>query len=264
MTIFRQSSGNGRPWSEWLPYLVCTSAAITLVLAALAGMFGQRLNTLVHAQQSAVATQKALADETLAKSFEAAKADWSKQRVSLEKELLSAKLKIKAEQTTSANIRKRLATLQKQVAALQPTGADDTAPTTAAKPSATPTSSVNVAPAAATGGTPTATTLPPTGSTAKSNEKAPPSKAVTPMVNTASAPEMAITPVSSIEPASPNGTPTEAAPATAAAAASTPTSAAGGETTLKRATAPPVAKPQLVPTQSPVLDVPDAGTVASE
>jgi hypothetical protein len=128
--------------------------------------------------------EKTRQDEQLSAALSEAKAEWERERMSLEKALLAAKLKFKAERTTSANIRKRLAVLQKEVATLREgsaaklgivAGPQKPASPPAAAPSApapTPATTAAAATTAATtiaaGGPETSKTSAPPGATAPS------------------------------------------------------------------------------------------------
>lgn len=115
MAIIKQGSGHQRHWSDWLPNVVCVAALLTLISAAAAGFLSQRVTILAYAQK----VRQEQTDTSSSQALSKAKAQWQKKEVELGKELLSAKLKIKAEQTTSANIRKRLVKTQKDLEALK-------------------------------------------------------------------------------------------------------------------------------------------------
>lgn len=154
MAITKQASGHQRQWFDYLPHLVCMAAILTLISAAAAGILSQRLGTLASAQK----LQQAQTDQSASEALGQAKAQWEKKEVELEKALLSAKLKIKAEQTTSASIRKRLVTVQKTLEALKkttgvqavkPAAADSASPApVAAVPTPQPQTAVTEAPTA--------------------------------------------------------------------------------------------------------------------
>jgi hypothetical protein len=131
MAIVKKSSGHKPQWIDRLHQLVCIAAVLTLTAAAVAGLLGWRLDTLIAAQQAAKKAEKQHQDKNLTAALEAAKSKWAQKQVGLEKALNSAKLKIKAEQSTSANIRKQLVALQKEVVALKKTGNGGSAETVA-------------------------------------------------------------------------------------------------------------------------------------
>jgi hypothetical protein len=141
MANIKQGSAHQKQWSDWLPNVVCVTALLTLISAAAAGFLSQRVTTLASAQK----IQQEQTDTTASQALSQAKAQWQKKAVALEKELLSAKLKVKAEQTTSANIRKRLAKIQKDLEALKKT-AGVQAVKTIAPPAAAPKPTTAVAP----------------------------------------------------------------------------------------------------------------------
>ncbi len=141
MANIKQGSAHQKQWSDWLPNVVCVTALLTLISAAAAGFLSQRVTTLASAQK----IQQEQTDTTASQALSQAKAQWQKKAVALEKELLSAKLKVKAEQTTSANIRKRLAKIQKDLEALKKT-AGVQAVKTIAPPAAAPKTTTAVAP----------------------------------------------------------------------------------------------------------------------
>ncbi len=152
MANIKQGSAHQKQWSDWLPNVVCVTALLTLISAAAAGFLSQRVTTLASAQK----IQQEQTDTTASQALSQAKAQWQKKAVALEKELLSAKLKVKAEQTTSANIRKRLAKIQKDLEALKKT-AGVQAVKTIAPPAAAPKTTTAEAPGTASP-TPAATT----------------------------------------------------------------------------------------------------------
>lgn len=152
MANIKQGSAHQKLWSDWLPNVVCVTALLTLISAAAAGFLSQRVTTLASAQK----IQQEQTDTTASQALSQAKAQWQKKAVALEKELLSAKLKVKAEQTTSANIRKRLAKIQKDLEALKKT-AGVQAVKTIAPPAAAPKTTTAEAPGT-TSPTPAATT----------------------------------------------------------------------------------------------------------
>lgn len=154
MAIIKQGSDHQRRWFDWLPNVVCVTALLTLISAAAAGFLSQRVTTLASTQK----IQQEQTDTIASQALSQAKAQWQKKEVELEKELLSAKLKVKAEQTTSANIRKRLVKIQKDLEALKKTAGVQAVKTTApTPPAAAPKTTTAVAPGT-TSPTPTATT----------------------------------------------------------------------------------------------------------
>jgi hypothetical protein len=151
MAIVKQSSGHKPQWFDKLPRLVCIAAVLTLTAAAVSGLLGWRLDTLVAAQQVAKNAEKHSQDKNLTAAIEAAKSQWAQKKDGFEKALNSAKLKIKAEQSTSANIRKQLVALQKEMAALKKSGNDKSAETVATAeqtPVTAPANPIETAPAA--------------------------------------------------------------------------------------------------------------------
>lgn len=153
MAIIKQGSAHQRRWSDWLPKVVCVTALFTLISAAAAGFLSQRVTTLASAQKA----QQEETDSTASQALDQAKAQWQKKEVELEKELLSAKLKVKAEQTTSANIRKRLVKIQKDLEALKRTAGVQAVKTIApAAPKTTTAATPGTASPTPTATTPTA------------------------------------------------------------------------------------------------------------
>jgi uncharacterized protein YidB (DUF937 family) len=122
MAIFKQSSGHKRSWFDRLAQLVCITAILTLTAAAIAGILGRRLDTLIIAQQAAVKAEQHQQDETLSTALQAAKSKWHQKQAGLEKALQSAKLKIKATQSNNTKIREQLVALQKKLAVLKKSG----------------------------------------------------------------------------------------------------------------------------------------------
>jgi hypothetical protein len=122
MAIVKQSSGQKRQWFDLLVQIVCVTAVLTLATAAAAGILGRRLNVLRQAQQAVEKAEKHRLDKNLSAALEAAKSQWNQKQVGLEKALLSAKLKIKAQQSANAKIRNQLTAMRKELAALKATG----------------------------------------------------------------------------------------------------------------------------------------------
>jgi hypothetical protein len=143
MAMIKQASGDRRQWTNWLPHLISTCALLTLLTAVIAGILGQRLDTLAQNQQDAAQLAKTQNTKDLSAVLGKARSQWEQQKTRLEKELLSVKLKVKAERKTNASIRKRLAMLQKELVALK-TGS---APKAKVAQATAPTSTVS-APAA--------------------------------------------------------------------------------------------------------------------
>jgi chemotaxis protein histidine kinase CheA len=122
MVMVKQTSAHRRQWTDGLPRLVSVCALCTLLMAVMAGILGQRLDTLALAQREADQAAKTQNEKNISAALGSAKAQWERQRASLEKELLSARLKLKTEQKTRAGIRARLAVLQKELATLKKGG----------------------------------------------------------------------------------------------------------------------------------------------
>lgn len=194
MAIIKQATGYQRQWFDYLPHLVCIAAVLTLTSAAATGIFSQRLGTLATAQKD----HQTRSDQNATEALGQAKAQWEKKKVELEKALLSAKLKIKAEQTTSASIRKRLVTVQKELEGLKKIAGGQ-----AVKPAAPAPPAVPAPPAAAPAATPeTAAPKPPATVT----------EAPAPVSNEAPAVPVSPAPKPSEPPSAPAVKPVELAP----------------------------------------------------
>ncbi|MEJ2641499.1 MAG: hypothetical protein P8010_18175 [Desulfosarcinaceae bacterium] len=232
MAIVKQSSGHKRQWFDRLAQLVCITAILTLIAAGIAGILGRRLNTLLATQQASVKAEQRQQDKTLTASLEAAKSKWHQKQAGLEKALQSANLKIKAEQSANAKIRKQLVVLQKELAALKKSGKDRFAEAKAPDEKAPVTA---------------ATAAKPLPSSDKPQAAA----------------QQAESPAAA-EPPFPGPLPGSAEPAAKPSAAATPASANG---TTAVATAKSVSKQNaaaVTPPKSSLLAVPDADPVASE
>jgi hypothetical protein len=119
MAMMKQASPDRRQWTDWLPHLISACALLTLLTAVMAGILGQRLDTLAQNQQNAVQLAKTQNAKDLSAVLGKARSQWEQQKTRLEKELLSLKLKVKAEQKTNASVRKRLTMMQKELMALK-------------------------------------------------------------------------------------------------------------------------------------------------
>jgi hypothetical protein len=145
--MMKQASEDRLQWTNWLPHLISACALLTLLTAVIAGILGQRLDTLAQNQQDAAQLAKTQNTKDLSAVLGKARSQWEQQKTRLEKELLSVKLKVKAERKTNTSIRKRLAMLQKELVALKTGGAPKAKVAQATPP--TPTVSAPAAPAPA-------------------------------------------------------------------------------------------------------------------
>jgi hypothetical protein len=261
MAMVKQAFGHRRHWTDGLPRLVSICAVCTLLMAILAGILGQRLDTLVVAQRETDQVAKTQNEKNIAAALGSAKAQWQKQRVSLEKELLAARLKLKAEQKATAGIRTRLTVLRKELAALKEDGAAQVVQA-AAPVASSPQPSVlkapppNPAPAqtasAKLGKTkgPVSPSNPVSATAAQAQPVAP--TAATKSVLATAQPEAALAPAPAPAPSAPPPT----APGTAA-----PVVQSAAEAVPALAPAPPAAAETL---KSSLPEVPDAGKGPTE
>lgn len=254
MAIIKQASGHQRRWSDWLPHVVCVTALLTLISAGATGFLSQRLGTLASAQK----IQQVQTGESASQALSQAKIQWQKKEVGLEKELLSAKLKIKAEQSTGASIRKRLVKIQKDLAALQKTAGVQTVKTAAQKApvvapkAATAAAPAIVAPTVVPAASTTVTSAPAVDTPKAPSETVPP----TPQPQTVKATPAVTQPSAQPAPTSADaaGVPVSPAPA----AAPVPAAPKVSEVPEKTIVEPVELAPPVSTTDSSILKVPDA------